>query len=349
LTYINQAIRIKPNYSIAHAWKGMTLAHLGRYEEAFLTNEATLRLNPLSIVAIGIYTQSLWDRNLLDKAEQELEKIASIHPAKYAQLRGDLTSLGGNWANLVLGHLDSLRIKWSRHVSNGLSLSFAFIGLEQEALAVSENALTLRVLGRPDDAVRAMEEHFGENPAPGDSFYFGRVLGSAGDYDRARPMLEEAWKWHGRQVTQNGFELPDAAALIAIRRDAGDENGVDEILAAIKDNVRRYRETGYTNGTWYVSPDFEEGVAAYLAGERERGLMLIAKAADDGFFILPHEAYLQTLYDDPGFAPIIARQEARQARERNRFLSIVCTDNPYEEVWQPAERTCERFAAQGGI
>ena len=58
----------------------MTLAHLGRYEEALLTNEATLRLNPLSIVAIGIYTQSLWDRNLLDKAEQELEKIASIQP-----------------------------------------------------------------------------------------------------------------------------------------------------------------------------------------------------------------------------------------------------------------------------
>jgi hypothetical protein len=64
------------------------------------------------------------------------------------------------------------------------------------------------------------------------------------------------------------------------------------------------------------------------------------------FFILPNEAYLQTLYDDPGFTPIIAGQKARQARERNRFLSIVCTDNPYEEVWQPAEGTCERFAAE---
>ena len=85
---------------------------------------------------------------------------------------------------------------------------------------------------------------------------------------------------------------------------------------------------------------------AYLAGEREQGLVLIAKAADGGFFILPNEAYLQTLYDDPGFAPIIARQESRQARERNRFLSIVCTNNPYADVWQPAEGTCERFAAE---
>jgi len=346
LTYFNQAIRISPNYSIAHTWKGMTLAHIGRYEEAFLTNEATLRLDPLSIVAITIYTQSLHDRNLLDKAEQELEKIASIYPAKYAQIRGVQTSLGGNWANLVLGNLDSIRINRSRDSSYALSVSFAFIGLEQEALSISETAFILRILGRPDDAVRAIEEHLGENPMTEDRFYFGRLLGSAGDYDRARPILEEAWQWHGRQVTQNGFELSDAAALIAIRRDAGDEAGVDEILAAIKDNVRRYRETGYTNGPWYVSADYEEGVAAYLAGERERGLMLIAKAADGGFFIFPNGAYLQTLYDDPGFAQIIAGQEARQARERNRFLSIVCTNNPYADVWQPAEGTCERFAEE---
>ena len=57
---------------------------------------------------------------------------------------------------------------------------------------------------------------------------------------------------------------------------------------------------------------------------------------------------LEVSYDDPGFAPIRARQEARQVRERNRFLAIVCTDNPYEAVWQPAERACERFVEVGG-
>ena len=92
------------------------------------------------------------------------------------------------------------------------------------------------------------------------------------------------------------------------------------------------------------SVDYDEGLAAYLTGEREKGLALIAKAAEDGVFIMPREAYLQVLYDDPGFAPIRVRQEARQARERERFLAIVCTDNPYAAVWQPEEGTCERFA-----
>ncbi len=47
-------------------------------------------------------------------------------------------------------------------------------------------------------------------------------------------------------------------------------------------------------------------------------------------------------------AAVRASQEARQTRERERFLAIVCTDNPYAAVWQPAEGTCERFAATVG-
>ncbi len=206
------------------------------------------------------------------------------------------------------------------------------------------------MLGRPKDAVLIAEKRVAENPV---SVSYRRDLGlalaAAGDYVHARTLLEEMWQRCGGQVALFGLmRIRHAAALIAIRRDAGEEIGVDEILAAIKDNVRRYREAGYTNGTWYFSADYEEGLLAYLSGERDRGLKLIAKATENGYFIFPNEAYLQTLYDDPGFAPILASQEARQLRERNRFLAIVCTDNPYGEVWQPAEGTCERFAAEGG-
>ena len=91
--------------------------------------------------------------------------------------------------------------------------------------------------------------------------------------------------------------------------------------------------------------DYEEGLAAYLAGEHKTGLALIAKAVEDGFIIMPWEAYLQEPYDDPGFAPIRAKQEARQVHEREKVLAIVCNNNPYEAVWQPAAGTCEQFAA----
>ena len=177
----------------------------------------------------------------------------------------------------------------------------------------------------------------------------GMALAAAGDYARAGPILEEMWQRSGRRVTRSGlFWSISAAALIASRLDASEDAEVGELLAAIKDNVRRYREAGISTYGLCCGVDYEAGLGEYLAGNRESGLALIAKAAEDGTFILPAEAYLQTIYDDPDFAPIRANQETRQARERERFLTIVCTDNPYAAVWQPEEGTCERFAAAGG-
>jgi len=144
------------------------------------------------------------------------------------------------------------------------------------------------------------------------------------------------------------FDTTSAAALIVIRRDAGEEAKVGELVAAIRDNVRRYHEAGMTVAISFLSVDYDEGLAAYLSGESERGLALIAKGAEDGYFIRPNEAYLQALHNDPGFTPIRARQDARQVHERERFLAIVCTDNPYAAVWQPAAETCEPFAVAGG-
>ena len=334
LTHFEQAIQINPSYSIVHNWTGGILGDfLGRYAESFAAYEMALRVDPLSIPATENYILALIERDRLAEAERELQKLASIAPGHYALFRGALTSRNGKWANAVLAQLDALRINpESVPPKRLLSRYFATIGLDKEALAISEagRSYVLSILGRPE------------------------YRESIGDYARARPILEEMWQQSGGRVTRGGFfQIDGAAALIAIRRDAGEEAEVDELLTAIRDNVHRYREAGITavgiaSGMDLIySVDYEEGVAAYLAGEGERGLALIAKAVEDGYFILPNEAYLQVLYDDPGFAAIRASQEARQARERNKFLDIVCTDNPYEAVWQPAEGTCERFAAAG--
>ena len=349
LGYLENALRINPNYSLAHTWMANIFSELGRYEEADVMQKTALSLDPLWKGAINNYTQSLVRRNLLDDAHRESEKIASVYPAMYSELQGRITGVGGNWASLVLGYLDALRIEpadvWTR---KSLIMPFALIGLEQEALTIygTTSHLPLMMLGRPEDAVTAAEIFLTQAPTFHSRFGLGKALAYAGDYNHARPILEEAWKRSSGQVTLGFFEVFDAAALISIRRDAGDEAGVGELLVAIRNNVRRYREAGYTT-LWYFSPDYEEGLAAYFAGEHETGLTLIARAVEDGYFMLPNGAYLQTLFDDPGFAPILEVQKVRKARERNRFLSIVCTDNPYEAVWQPAEGTCEAFTQKG--
>ena len=357
LTHFKQAIQINPNYSIVYTMMGYAFGILGRYKEGFAMTETALRLNPLSFYANGNYVLGLASRNRLAEADRQLEKLASIVPPwYYISLRGRRTSLGGQWTNLVLANLDALRAGASGiRQGRRLTWQFAAIGLEKESLAIFEHLehpppYALSWLGKPEDAVTIAEARFAEDP---DSRIARRDLGlalaGAGDYARARPILEELWQRSGGRVTRRDrFQADNAAALIAIRRTAGEDAEVAELVAAIRDNVRRYRAAGII---WiyhrFSSANYEEGLAAYLAGERGKGLALIAKGVENGDFIPQREAYLQVLYDDPGFAPIRARQEARQTSERERFLAIVCTDNPYRAVWQPAEGTCERFATVG--
>ncbi len=257
-------------------------------------------------------------------------------------------------ANAVLGSLDALRIKPEYlQVKVGLPYHFAALGLEKEALAVSKQPrpAVLRILGKPGDAVRTAEARLADDPnSVRARHHLGLALAGAGDYARARPILEEMWRRSGGRISKRSdlFLTASAAALIAIRRDAGEEAGVGELVAAIRDNVRRYKKAGIVGDGRSFGVDYEEGLAAYLSGDRERGLALLNKGTEGGVFIPPSEAYLQSLYDDPGFASILARQEARQVREREKILAIVCTDNPYEAVWHPEEGTCEQFAAGGG-
>ena len=354
LTHFRQAIQINPNYSDVYNWMaGVLNEDIGRYNEGIAAFEMAVRLNPLSMPAIVNYVRNLIVRNRLAEADRELEKLASIAPSSYAIVRGERTSLGGKWTNAVLGNLDAWRINPENTRSkNGLVWYFAMLGLEKEALAISEDPLPdiLRLLGKHADAVTTAEARLTQAPISlWDRIDLGLALAGAGEYARARPILENLWRRSGGKVLRYGFfDTTSAAALIAIRRDAGEEAEVGELVAAIRDNVRRYHAAGMIVTTQIFSVNYDEGLAAYLAGERERGLALIAKAVENGYFVPPGEYYLQALYDDPGFAPIRARQDARQVRERQKFLNVVCNDNPYVAVWQPGEGTCEQFATAGG-
>jgi adenylate cyclase len=350
LKHFEKAIQINPNYADVYTWMANILTgSLGRYAEANAIQEKAVQLDPLSWVARFNYVDGLIRRDRLTEADRELEKLASMAPGPHAFLRGLRFSQGGSWANGALGLLDALQIAPDLpHTRFVLANLFAFMELEDEALAIWEDAdlNLLRLSGQPGQAAAAAEANLAKDPVGSGVLDAGLALASAGEYARARPYLEESWQSIAGGIVGPNFGIDHAAALIAVRRAAGEEDNVADLLAAIRDNVRRYREAGFSTFVIEVSPDYEDGLASYLAGDEQPGLVSIARAVEDGYFIPPAEAYLQTLYEHPDFAPIRAMQEARQARERERFLAVVCSDNPYAAVWEPAEGTCERFSAE---
>ena len=352
MKHLEKAIQINPSYADAYTWLGNVLQFsLGQYAQANGMREKAAQLDPLSISAKVNFVIALIKTGRLTEADRELEKLASLAPAEYAAHRGMRLALGGNWADFALGLLDALQIAPDgRRFRFALADLFAHLGLEEEALALrgDTDPRLLRFLGKPRQAAAAVEANLAEDPiSRRDRAAVGLALASAGEYVRARPHLEESWQSYGGRIVGTGFGFDQAASLVVVRRAAGEDESVADLLAAIRDNVRRYREAGIVN---YVnaSPDYEDGIASYLAGDDRQGLALIHRAVEDGYFIPPAEAYLQDLYDHSDFAAIRETQEARQARERARFLAIVCSDNPYAAVWQPAEGTCERFAEQDG-
>jgi TolB-like protein/DNA-binding winged helix-turn-helix (wHTH) protein/Tfp pilus assembly protein PilF len=354
--HYRQAIQINPNYSLAYTSLAVHLIFdLGRYDEAYALHETALRLDPLFGPANNNYFGTLINRNRLAEAELHMQKFVSSNPSRYARWRGMLRSVGGRWASFLLGRLEAKQIASASWAPDSRARrQLAVLGLNEEAIPNPEQSqrpvTSLRILGRPEKAVINAEVNLAEDPM---NVRLPRMLGlalaAAGEYARARPILEKAWRQSNGLVTSWGlFTYEMAAALIAIRRDASAGAETGELVAALRDNVRRFHEAGIAVSNPELSPDFEEGLADYLSGERDSGLALIAKAAAEGYFIKPREAYLQTLYDDPGFTPILVGQEARQTRERHKFLDVACNDTRYAEVWQPAEGTCERYAQEVG-
>jgi len=356
LPHLHRAIELSPSNALAFSWLGSAYDRLGRYQEYFETTKHALALDPLSQPSLVNHIQNLIDRDELAEAARELDKLESVSPRAAASLRGHLTSLGGNWADAAIAKLNALRIDpGSAQVRLALAETLAILGLEQEALSVTNEYLhyPLSYLGLPDAALRRAEELYGE----GEDILSNRsdlaiALAGAGKYVRARPLLEDIFKQRsGRvtrsgQLTRDGVPIISAIALIAARRAVDIDSDISDVLSAMEDNVRRTREAGFSRTVRLLSVDFEEGFIAYVSGDRVRGIALIAKAAEDGYFIPPAEAYFDILRNEPGFADVLNKQARRQIRERARLLAVVCDDNPYAGVWEPAVATCERFSWQ---
>jgi tetratricopeptide (TPR) repeat protein len=353
LKHFEQAILINPNYADVYTWMAQILDwSMGRYAEAFAVREKALQLDPLSIPALVNFVNALLARDRLAEAERELNKLASLAPNYSAMLRASTLVAKGDWADGALSMLALLRFNAeNQNAESGLSYLFALMGLENEVLAREGDAdpELMRLLGMPQQAVAAAQADLAEDPL--DQWRqvgTGRALAGAGDYVEARPYLEASWQKFGTVFAGPRFNVDHATALIAARRDAGEGNYVADLVAAIRDNVRRYDEAGIVGSLEYGHPQYEKGLVHYLEGDEQRGLVLIAQAVEDGYFIPPNLAYLQTLYDHPGFVAIGEIQETRQAREREKLRSAVCAENPYAAVWQPAEGTCEEFSAKEG-
>ncbi|WP_405234757.1 winged helix-turn-helix domain-containing tetratricopeptide repeat protein [Lentisalinibacter salinarum] len=356
IQHLERAIKANPNYARAHFLLGSLVGSFfqGRYAEGRALWKRATDLDPVGAGGYWNETNILLMRREWDKALEQIDKLESISPARAAYKRGAVPVLiDGKWASGAIGALNALRIEPSENwMWRLLADHLARLGLETEvrSIPVPVGVSPFHILGRTHEAATIAEAIVEKNEdSAGVPVYslkhdlriLGRALAAAGNFEKARPLLEEMWELSEHRVTIDGpFRMYDALALISIRRQADEEEATDELITALYDDVRRLRKASMFGGRF-----LKEGLAAYFDGQRQMGLELIAEAVEQNMYIWPNEAYLKDLYDDPGFGPIRKMQEERQARERERFLAIVCNENPWADIWQPSEETCGQFYA----
>ncbi|MDX1460836.1 MAG: hypothetical protein R3348_07245 [Xanthomonadales bacterium] len=348
LEHFENALRINPNYADVYIWMANTLDwSLGRYAEAFALREKAVKIDPLSITALFNYASALMARGRNAEAERELEKLALLAPDVHAEFESGVLLGKGEWASATLGRLAS-------HQSAQADLSWlvfplTVMGLEKEAIAAgaARRPSLLIALGKPQQAVATAQAYLERDPlADWARSGVGLSLAAAGEFAEARPYLEALWQKYGIVFQGPRFNIHHATALIAVYRAAGEEGKVVELIDGIRDNVRRYAEAGISGSSGQAGPVYEDGLVRLMSGDDHQGIELITRAVQAGYVIPPGVAYLEFLYDHPGFAAIRAFQEERQSREREKFLDVVCSDNTYSASWRPEDGTCERYVSE---
>ena len=347
-TAFRRAIELSPSYALAYVWLGNLLQDPAEY---FNFQKMALRLDPLSRPANLNYIVALISRNLLDEADNQIRKLAKFEPAGALLMRGELESLGGNWSRNALAYLEASNngpdsVVYDNHYSRYFTWTLAAVGLWKEAmLRHPDNAVVLEAwFGQPDKAVELAEVVARE----GDNSNAGMALAHIGFYDRARPLLETDLE-NSEPISDGSLAgARFAEALVAVRLDAGDGSGARQVIESLVASSRRLRDAGITMTRQFASLDYHDGIAAYLSGERDKGLELIGKAVDDGYYLPPMAAFQEALFAEPEFEAILQVHEDRQARERALILDVVCNDNPFADVWQPMRMTCEAHEAVTG-
>ena len=348
IEHFRMAVQLNPNYADALIWLGQQVENTGEFAEAFELYERALMVDPLSSVAKINVIGSLIMRNRLDEARAENQKLKTLKPAWYQMFEIDFIAAGGNWAEAALAALHTWSAdNWSFESEEALTLLgeiqvfLAAMGFPEDAMPLREEHVyhgVYRTLGRSSRIVELYENGSGDMRTRHD---YALALAATEDYERALPELEADWEdWVKRTIISPWFTEYHALALQTARFAVGGETDSSDLIEAMDQYVSRRAEAGIVGGnlSWDVS--FQAGVLKWLEGKYDEAITLIREAVERGYIVYPNEAYLQDLYDHPGFAEILEIQRQRQESERGKFLSVVCKDNPYAELWSPPEGSC---------
>ena len=343
MVYFEEAIRLNPSYSNVYLWYSQLLGTQGRYAARFSTRALHLQIDPSSIPARANLIVSLVRRHNFEEARKHLRKLQALSDDFYDRVKPNTDMAEHGWASGLSSQLNTYRHEYAKNrVRTTIAYLFLVIGLEDEAIAFMDptDVDVLVRAGKSDEAIEVAKKKLKKIGTESWDQGLGFALASGGDYAEALPWMQHNVEFFGNQLIMSTVGILGPTAWIQAQLALNSDADVGVILDALGADVQRQRAAGFIGDGLYRSTDFDAALLALQSGKREQGFAFLDSAVDQGYFISTNLEFLGFIYDDAAFAPILAKQEVARTREREKFLSVVCVDNPYSDVWVPLPSTC---------
>ena len=336
IPYLRKGLELNPSYGPAYSWLSSVQRIKGDYEGGNATLEVGIKVAPLDRVLLGSIATSYIYLDRFEEAEKTIERLMDIAPEMALNRAATLATRQGRWADNAISLIHYLSLAptsssyWTRRIVS------EDLGLPEEALTIGEQDSNYRVyilLGQPQEAIKKARDDLESEPNLGNKWTLGTMHAMSGEMESAHTYFETVMT---ESEDLDGW-VP-STSQIAARVAVGDMEGARLLAQLLDEDLDTRRAAGIDVAPGYLN----EGYAHYLIGEKDAGLAALAKVVELGFYVPVFQAYLKELRSDPGFAPLLAKQQAKQSVEREKFLAVMCgLDNPVPNFWRPSERACE--------
>ncbi len=206
-----EAVRVKPDYALAHNNLGYALAQKGRLDEAIRQYQEALRLDPGCTLAHFNLGNALADKGQIDEAIRQIREALRLKP-DYAEAYNNLglvLNKKGQSDEAIRHYQEALRLKPSyAEAHNNLAIALADKGQIDEAIRHYQEALRLKPdhaearnnlgvalnkKGQSDEAIRQYQEALRLKPGYAEAHNnLGIALAQKGQTDEAIRCFEQA-------------------------------------------------------------------------------------------------------------------------------------------------------------
>ena len=347
--YLNRAIALNPSYMDARNWKAGELERWHRIEEAFALNEASLKIDPLSIIHNINYGNNLLQLGRRDEAKAVAERLQSIDSGWGQRITGNIAYAAGDLAAAIEAYLSGLR-SVPRHgpLIARLALVLSELGLGGEAGRLFPHPRTVYYNSRNrgdwalvlNFAREGLEEAGDADfyiPALAEALYFNRDFEAAAIYyDQILPE-DPAPGYIPRYLLDEGY-IFYAGALRAI----GGLPRAEEVFEEALNIIAARGRGGYVDGPFFQL----KGQTLLYQGRIEEALDAFELAFEAGYrhpweFAAP---LFDPLREHLRFLALVGKYETAGRENSAAVLALICVEDLPDFGWQPLPETCAEFA-----